>query len=62
MHFTRFRQLGRIAAMTKPGKMHCVIRIKPTGEQVKMRRKVVHWGSWDTVKFPHKPSFSRVST
>ena len=27
----------RIVEMTKPGKMHCVVFIKTTGEQVKMR-------------------------
>ena len=37
--------------MKKPGKMHCVIRIKPTGEQVKMQRNLKHWGSWDTVVY-----------
>ena len=35
--------------MKKLGKMHCFIRIKPTGEQVKMQRNLAHWGSWDTV-------------
>ena len=35
--------------MTKPDRMHCVIRIKPTGELVKMRRNLAHWGFWDTV-------------
>ena len=39
----------RIAAMTKPGKMHCFIWIETIGEQVKMRLNLAHWGSSDTV-------------
>ena len=35
--------------MTKRGKLHCVMRIKPIGEQVKMQRNLAHWGSWDSV-------------
>ena len=37
--------------MIKPGKMHCVIRIKPTGDQLKMRRNLAHRGSWDTIPY-----------
>ena len=36
----------RIAAITKPGK---IIRMKPTDEQVKMRRNLANRDSWDTV-------------
>ena len=35
-----------IATMTKLGKLYCVTRIEPTGEKVKMRRNLAHWGSW----------------
>ena len=31
--------------------MHSVIRIKSTGEHVKMRRNNAHWGSWNTVVY-----------
>ena len=40
----------RIAAMTKPGEMHCVLWIQTIAEQVKTRRNLAHWGSWDTVR------------
>ena len=48
MHFTRFSQfrLYVAMAMTKPGKMHCVIRILTIDEQ---RRNLAHWGSRNTV-------------
>ena len=35
--------------MMKPGKMQNVIDITSTGEQVKMRRNIEHWGSLDTL-------------
>ena len=35
-----------IVAMTKPGYTYYK---KQTGEQVKMRGNLTHWGSWDTV-------------
>ena len=41
-YFTQFRHLSLKSAMR-------VICIKTKGEQVKMRRNLAHWGSWDTV-------------
>ena len=35
--------------MMKPGKMQNVIDITSTGEQVKMRQNIEHWGSLDTL-------------
>ena len=52
MHFTpvwSIHFICRIAAMKKPGKMHCFIYIITRGEQVKTRRNHAHWGFWDTV-------------
>ena len=39
--------------LTKPGKMHSVICIWTIGKQVKTRRNLAHWGSWDTVNYSH---------
>ena len=29
--------------------MHCVLWIQTKGKEVKTRRNLAHWGSWDTV-------------
>ena len=45
------------------GKMHCVIDILTIGEQVRTRRNLAHWGSWDTVNTDtsHRYTFVRVT-
>ena len=50
MHHTQFRHLSLNAALQqwRNGKMHCDKYIK-TGEQVKMRWSLGHWGFWDTM-------------
>ena len=44
--------------MKKPGKVHCVACINSTGEQVKVRRNLAHWGSLDTVSMQPQGSGS----
>ena len=57
MHFTKFRH-GRNATfkLSRRNRVKCIVLyvVKTIGEQVKTRRNLAHWGSWDTVKMAPK--------
>ena len=48
--------------MTKPDKIHYVIRMKQTGVPVKMRRYLAHQGSWDTSNKLHVNATELISS
>ena len=49
MHFTRFSQISLYVALRRwRNRINCIV-LYGFKKQVKTRRKLAHWGSWDTV-------------